>query len=175
MFPFQRHITSDATEEVKFDGFRSVAYKSNGKVHLRSRNDKGFNVKYPAIVRALQSMPDETLIEGEIVALDDTGRPSFSAFQNYGSATGCSSTRVRCGDRWRAGRYGSANRGPVGDPRRSRPGKTQRTDLAILVLEASLADLIQSVTAQGREGLVANRPDSRYEPGQRSGAWQNAH
>jgi ATP-dependent DNA ligase len=39
-------------------------------------------------------------------------------------------------------------------------------------LEASLSDLIQSVRAQGLEGLVAKRRDSRYEPGQRSGAWQ---
>ena len=40
------------------------------------------------------------------------------------------------------------------------------------VLKASLKDLIQSVKAQGLEGLVAKRRDSRYEPGQRSGAWQ---
>jgi bifunctional non-homologous end joining protein LigD len=39
-------------------------------------------------------------------------------------------------------------------------------------LEASLADLIQSVKAQGLEGLVAKRRDFRCEPGQRSGAWQ---
>ena len=40
------------------------------------------------------------------------------------------------------------------------------------MLEASLADLIQSVKAQGLEGLVAKRQDSRYEPGLRSGVWQ---
>ncbi len=42
-------------------------------------------------------------------------------------------------------------------------------------LEASLADLIRSVKAQGLEGLVAKRIDSRYEPGQRSGAWQKMY
>jgi bifunctional non-homologous end joining protein LigD len=40
------------------------------------------------------------------------------------------------------------------------------------VLEGSLKDLVQSVKAQGLEGLVAKRSDSRYEPGMRSGAWQ---
>jgi bifunctional non-homologous end joining protein LigD len=40
------------------------------------------------------------------------------------------------------------------------------------LLEATLRDLIQSVKAQGLEGLVAKRRDSRYEPGLRSGAWQ---
>ena len=39
------------------------------------------------------------------------------------------------------------------------------------ILDASLADLIQAVKAQSLEGLVAKRRDSRYEPGQRSGAW----
>ena len=49
----------------------------------------------------------------------------------------------------------------LGDPIRESP-----------VLDASLRDLIAAVRAQGLEGLVAKRLDSRYEPGQRSGAWQ---
>src|ERR1700704_4128332 len=72
--------------EIKLDGFRAIAFKSGGKVHLRSRNDKDFNGKYPAIVKALAPMPDETVIDGEIVALDAEGRPSFNALQNYGSS-----------------------------------------------------------------------------------------
>lgn len=72
--------------ELKLDGFRAQAVKTGGHVHLRSRNDKDFNPKYPAIVQALTPMPDETVIDGEIVALDESGRPSFSALQN-GSAT----------------------------------------------------------------------------------------
>jgi bifunctional non-homologous end joining protein LigD len=70
--------------ELKLDGFRAQAIKSGGKVQLRSRNNKDFNRKYPAIVRALAAMPDETVIDGEIVALDGSGRPSFNAFQNFG-------------------------------------------------------------------------------------------
>jgi bifunctional non-homologous end joining protein LigD len=72
--------------EVKFDGFRAVAFKTGSKVHLRSRNDKDFGAKYPAIVKALAAMPNETVIDGEIVALDESGRPSFNALQNYGSS-----------------------------------------------------------------------------------------
>src|ERR1039458_2481708 len=54
------------------------AIKTGGRFQLRSRNDKDFNRKYPAIVQALTPMPDETVIDGEIIALDDLGRPSFN-------------------------------------------------------------------------------------------------
>src|SRR5271157_4154931 len=49
--------------ELKLDGYRSVAIKSGGRVQLRSRNDKDFNGRYPAIVKALAAMPDETVID----------------------------------------------------------------------------------------------------------------
>src|SRR6478672_10140534 len=64
--------------ELKLDGFRSIAFKTSGKVYLRSRNDKDFNTAYPAIVKALTDLPDDTVIDGEVVALDESGRPSFT-------------------------------------------------------------------------------------------------
>src|ERR1700739_3039793 len=72
---------------LKLDGFRAIAFKSNNKIHLRSRNDNDFNGRYPAIVHGLSGMPDETVIDGEVVALDDAGRPSFNLLQNYGSSS----------------------------------------------------------------------------------------
>jgi len=77
---------TDWLYEVKF--YRALAVKSGGKVHLRSRNDNDFAIRYAGIAKALAAMPDETVLDGEIVALDGDGRPSFNALQNYGSSSG---------------------------------------------------------------------------------------
>ena len=69
--------------ELKFDGYRAVAFNTRNRVHLISRNGKDFAQRYPALVRALEPFPNETVIDGEIVALNENGRPSFNLLQNY--------------------------------------------------------------------------------------------
>ena len=159
--------------ELKLDGFRAEAIKTGGRVHLRSRNDKDFNARYPTIVRALAAIPDETVIDGEVVALDESGRPSFRALQDGGSDI-CSlvyyvfDVMILCG------------KDIMSEPLTIRRGLLRTHMLATLdepirespEFDFALADLIPSVKAQGLEGLVAKRRDSPYEPGQRSGAWQ---
>ena len=159
--------------EIKLDGYRAIAFKSGGRVQLRSRNDKDFGGKYPAIVKALSAMPDETVIDGEVVALDPAGRPSFNALQNYGSSAiplfyyvfdvlmlageDITSEPLAC----RRELLQTQVLSKLDEPIRESP-----------ILDASLPDLIRSVKAQGLEGIVAKRLDSRYEPGLRSGMWQ---
>src|ERR1700730_8713634 len=72
--------------EIKLDGYRAIAFRSGGKVHLRSRNNKDFAGRYPGVVEALGALPDDTVVDGEVVALDEEGRPSFNILQNYGSS-----------------------------------------------------------------------------------------
>jgi ATP-dependent DNA ligase len=137
----------------QFDAYRALAIKSGGKVQLRSRNDNDFTIRYPGIVKALTSMPDETVIDGELVALDDEGRPSFNSLQNHGPAAVLLVKRRTLIEKHVLP--------GLTDPIRYSP-----------VLEGSLENLILSVKAQGLEGLVAKRRDSRYESGLRTGAWQ---
>ena len=159
--------------ELKLDGYRALAIKTGGKVLLRSRNDNDFNARYPGIAKALAAMPDNTVIDGEVVALDGDGRPSFNLLQNYGSAGAplhffIFDVLVLKG------------KDVMGEPLVTRRKQLEKHVFPTMlepiryspVLEASLKDLIQSVKAQGLEGLVAKRRDSKYEPGQRSGAWQ---
>jgi len=71
--------------EIKLDGYRAQAIKTLGKLQLRSRNNNDFSVRYSSIANALSKLPNETVVDGEIVALDQTGKPSFNALQNYQS------------------------------------------------------------------------------------------
>ena len=159
--------------ELKFDGYRSEAIKTGGHVQLRSRNDNDFNVRYPAIVKALAPMPDETVIDGEVVALDENGKPSFNTLQNYGSAGAPLHYFI-------FDLLIFKGKDVTGEPLLKRRELLEQHILPKMhepirfspVLEGSLPDLIQSVKAQGLEGLVAKRRDSRYEAGTRSGAWQ---
>src|SRR4030095_4647392 len=69
--------------QLKLDGYRAIAFRSAGRIHLRSRNDNDFTTRYRTVLAGLADLPDDTVIDGEIVALDADGRPSFGALQNY--------------------------------------------------------------------------------------------
>ena len=73
--------------ELKFDGYRALGIKARGKIQLRLRNDNDFSRRWPAIAKALSSLPNETVVDGEVVALGESGKPSFDTLQNHVAGT----------------------------------------------------------------------------------------
>jgi bifunctional non-homologous end joining protein LigD len=74
----------DWVYEIKWDGYRAIAEIKNKEVKLYSRNGLSFENKYPEIFEALQGIHKPIIWDGEIVALDDKGLPSFQLLQQYG-------------------------------------------------------------------------------------------
>lgn len=71
--------------ELKLDGYRLLACKQGGEPLLLSRNGHDYTRTFPEVARALRSLPvDDVILDGEVVALADDGRPSFSRLQRRG-------------------------------------------------------------------------------------------
>ena len=79
--PVEELPEGDWLYEIKFDGYRALAFKDGKDVRLVSRNNKAFD--YPQLLDALKKLPtDRVILDGEIVALDEKGRSSFQLL-NY--------------------------------------------------------------------------------------------
>lgn len=156
--------------EIKLDGYRAIAVKS-GRVNLFSRRHKSFNHQYPHLVEALGELPDETVVDGEVVALDDSGRPNFNLLAQYRSEA----SRIHyfifdllvCNDR-------DLTKLPLSERRELMKSVLKPRSLQIRVaeqFEVSAQDMITAVRQQQLEGVIAKRKDSLYEAGKRTGAW----
>ena len=168
--------------EIKWDGVRAIAYVPPGHLTLESRNLREITPQYPeigGITRALEGRP--VVLDGELVAFDDDGRPSFQRLQGRMHVASSSEVRRRMRDV------------PVtyvifdvlhldGETLFERPYEERRELLESLELDGESwqtpayhrgegAALLDASARQGLEGIVAKRLASPYRPGKRGRDW----
>jgi bifunctional non-homologous end joining protein LigD len=156
--------------EIKLDGYRAVAVKSGSRVYLFSRRHKSFNNQYPYVVEGLAELPEGTVVDGEIVALDDSGRPNFNLLAQFRSGA------------WRI-HYFIFDLLVCNDRDLTALPLNKRRDLMKSVLklrsprlriaeqfEVTASDMLAAVRQQQLEGVIGKRKDSLYEAGKRTGA-----
>jgi bifunctional non-homologous end joining protein LigD len=175
-------VEDDWAFEMKWDGVRAVGYVDDGALRLRSRNDRDITDGYPELRGLAEELAGrQVILDGEIVAFDQAGRPSFELLQR----------RMHLRDAPRVRRL--AGELPVaylvfdvlhvdGASQLHRPYVERRVTLTSLDLHAARCqvppafdgDGAAAVSASregGLEGVVAKRLRSPYRPGQRSGDW----
>ncbi len=171
--------------EIKWDGVRALAAIGDGRLRIASRTGKDASDRYPELTGAIEALARrDILLDGEVVALDDAGRPSFQALQRRMGLTRPETIERR------------AREVPVtfiafdvlaldGKPIIARPYEERRSILDELGLDAATdgvwrapahhpgpgSEFLAAARAQGLEGIVAKRLGSTYRPGRRSADW----
>ena len=158
--------------EPKLDGYRVIATVEDGVVRLSSRRGLDCTNEYPWLVEALRRQPyRDVVFDGEIVALDPQGRPSFQLLQNRNSEPRPSLLYYAFDVLYRDG-YDL--RGVPLEQRKEILESSLIPNERLRVVEIFLEDglgLFEVVRHNGIEGIVAKRRDSRYDPGKRSDSW----
>src|ERR1700741_3333061 len=157
--------------QIKLDGYRALAVKSGTGVTLFSRRRKSLNRQFPYIVEALANLPAGTVVDGEVVAVDESGRPNFNLLQNFRAEASRIQYYVFDLLCWKDR---DLTRVPLVERRALLKSLVLIRDKRIRIadyFEAAPKDLLAAVREQGLEGIVGKQKDSHYQPGKRSGAW----
>jgi bifunctional non-homologous end joining protein LigD len=160
--------------EVKWDGYRAIVGAAGGSIRARSRRGLDLLGPFPEI--ASVEIPDGVVVDAEIVAFDDAGRPSFSLLQRR-TGFGGAGTGARVGVNlvvFDVLFHGAEVVDLAYEERRVLLNGLQ-LEPPIIVPEPTPAtgvSLYNAVRDQGMEGIVAKRLGSRYQPGRRSDDWQ---
>jgi bifunctional non-homologous end joining protein LigD len=158
------------TYELKLDGYRLLAAKTAGRVTLYSRRGIDLTKRCPYVSAALASLPDDTVIDGELVALDEDGKPNFNLLQNFRSAE----SHIIF--------YAFDILIYQGKDLRQLPLSKRRAILSTAVKPSdhvglsqvsnrTAEEMIQFVRSHGLEGVIAKKADSVYQAGLRTGVW----
>ena len=161
----------DWSYEVKWDGYRALGYVRGGEARLLSRRGNDLTQRFPTVARELPRAvrSSECVVDGEVCALDERGRPSFSAMQQGKPGTAIV--------------YEAFDLLELdGEPVVDRPLEERRRLLGDLIdasnrtvqLSGAFDDgeaLLQAATEQELEGVMAKRAGSRYCEGKRTRDW----
>jgi bifunctional non-homologous end joining protein LigD len=158
--------------EVKWDGYRVIAQIDKGHVRLYSRNGLSFTERYHAVAAALENVRHQTILDGEVVVLDDKGHPSFEALQNFRSHRTAGALVYEVFDILHLD----------GHDLRGLP-LVRRKEILLQILPAvpglAFCDHIEehglaffdAVKKAGLEGMIAKDGASKYLAGRRSDCW----
>jgi bifunctional non-homologous end joining protein LigD len=158
--------------EVKFDGFRVLAIKNGKEVELWSRNEKPLHARFPEVVKAVARLSTKScILDGEVCALDESGRSSFQLLQNQGETN------------HPVVYYAFDVLFEGNKDLRALPLTERKNHLKRILLKATEPirpssyftenpkNVLEKMDAVGAEGSIAKLLTSTYEAGHRSGAW----
>ena len=169
--PVQQLPAGDWLHEIKFDGYRALAFKNGKDVRLVSRNEKAFD--YPQLIDALKLLSAERVIlDGEIAALDEKGRSSFQLLQVFKSSGVAPLVYYVFDLLFLEGK--DLQKEPLTVRRKLLAQVLKKAPENIRLsdeLRGTKNELVRVAQEFGLEGLVAKKPNSVYESGRRSGAW----
>ncbi|ARS39396.1 DNA ligase D [Sphingobacteriaceae bacterium GW460-11-11-14-LB5] len=158
--------------EVKWDGYRALAFVNKGKVDLLSRNNKSFNEKFYPIYDLLLGWKMNAVLDGEILVLNSKGVSNFGSLQNWRSEADGELVFYVFDILWYDGknlmelplyqRQAILNEVLPTDDDRVRLGK---------VFKASGVDFFDAASRMGLEGIIAKKTDSIYATDRRSKEW----
>ncbi|WP_125721140.1 DNA ligase D [Flavobacterium ustbae] len=157
--------------EVKWDGYRSLAYIQKGEVSLASRNNKPFTDKYYPITQDLQKWKNDAVLDGEILVLKEDGKADFSALQNWRSEADGYLVYYAFDILW----YNGINlmELPLTERQAILKEILPKDDDRIRLSQSFEGgiDFFQTASAMGLEGIMAKRKDSLYIPESRNRQW----
>ncbi|GAB0157720.1 non-homologous end-joining DNA ligase [Chryseobacterium sp. Alg-005] len=158
--------------EVKWDGYRTIAYLNGNTVDLRSRNNKSFTEKYYSITEALEGLNLNAVIDGEIVVLNNKGASDFSSLQNWRSEADGELVFYAFDLLW------YKERNLMGLPLTERHAILEQiflTDDDRLrisnVFTTNGIEFFEAAKQIGLEGIIAKKSDSIYNPDVRTKEW----
>jgi bifunctional non-homologous end joining protein LigD len=157
--------------EVKWDGYRALAFVDNGKVELQSRNSKSFNEKFYPVTEQLKQLKKRLIIDGEVVVLNEQGISDFGMLQNWRSEADGELYFYVFDILWLDDKNLTAL--PLSERKKilAKTIKEQGLIRVSQVFEESGLEFFEAAKAMGLEGIIAKKNDSTYLPGLRSPEW----